>query len=70
MTRNVGTLDRVFRGLGAVMMIACAFLAPLPATIRMPVFLALAAYLLFTAFSGTCFGYLVMGRSTCPVSSR
>jgi hypothetical protein len=70
MTKNVGTIDRMFRGAGALLMTACAFIAPLPATVRIPLFGATAVYMLFTVLSGTCLGYRLMGRSTCPAQSR
>lgn len=66
MKRNVGTIDRVFRGLGALAMAGCALMAPLPLTVRAPVFGGLSLYLVFTALAGTCLGYRMMGRSTCP----
>lgn len=68
MKRNVGTWDRVLRGMAALGLAACAGLAPLPLAVRIPVFSMLAIYMGFTALRGTCFGYLLMGRSTCPAS--
>ncbi len=70
MTKNVGTMDRVGRGLGAAAMMTCAFLAPLPLAARAAAFGLTGAYLLFTALAGTCLGYRLMGKSTCPVGSR
>ncbi|WP_437806507.1 YgaP family membrane protein [Sorangium sp. So ce1078] len=68
MKRNVGKRDRLFRGLGALVLLACAWAAPLPLAARLAAFGAAGAYLLFTALSGTCLGYALMGRSTCPLS--
>jgi hypothetical protein len=68
MKRNVGTGDRVTRGLGALGMFACAVAAPLPLGVRLGAFTLPAVYLLFTAIAGTCFGYSLMGKSTCPTS--
>ena len=65
--RNVGNSERVLRGLAASLMGSCAVLAPLPLAIRLPAFGGMAAYLLFTALSGTCLGYRLMGKSTCRV---
>jgi len=41
-------------------------LAPLPLVVRVPAFGVLGAYMLVTALAGTCLGYKLMGRSTCP----
>jgi hypothetical protein len=68
--RNVGIKDRVARALGALALGVCAFLAPLPLELRVPAFGLLAVYLLFTALAGTCLGYRLMGRSTCPVNEK
>ena len=70
MTKNVGTLDRVVRGLGAAWMLTCAFLAPLAVELRAPIFGTLAAYLLFSSLRGTCLGYRMLGKTTCPANSR
>lgn len=67
MRRNVGTSDRISRALVAFAMLACAVFAPLPLAVRVPVFGALAGYLVFSALAGTCLGYRLMGRSTCPI---
>lgn len=69
MTKNVGTWDRALRAVGALLMATCAFAAPLPATVRVPLFGVMAIYMLFTTVSGTCLGYRLMGRSTCPLKS-
>lgn len=66
MQKNVGTVDRVLRGLGAIAMGVAAALVPLPLWARVPVFGLLAVYLAFSTLSGTCLGYRLMGRSTCP----
>ena len=67
MKRNVGNLDRTFRGLGALGMLTCSVMAPLPLVLRLATFGAGGSYLLFTALAGTCLGYRLMGRSTCPI---
>lgn len=69
MKRNVGSSDRALRGLGALAMLLCAFLAPLQMAARVGLG-ATGAYLLFTALAGTCLGYRLMGLSTCPVEPR
>lgn len=67
MKRNVGNWDRIVRGLGALAMLTCSVMAPLPLLVRVIVFGAGGAYMLFTALAGTCLGYRIMGRSTCPL---
>jgi hypothetical protein len=62
---NLGTADRAARAVAATIMIAAAFLISLP----IPGQIALAAvgtYVLGTAVVGTCLGYRLMGKSTCP----
>jgi hypothetical protein len=70
MKKNVGTMDRVTRGLGALGLLTCAFMAPLAVEVRGPVFGLAGVYLLYTALAGSCLGYRMMGRSTCPAESR
>lgn len=67
MKKNVGHADRILRILGGTIMLSCSALAPLPLAVRLATFGALGVYLLFTALAGTCFGYKLMGRSTCPL---
>jgi hypothetical protein len=66
MIRNVGQVDRAMRALAAIPLTLCALLAPLPLSIRVGVLGGTAVYLLFTVIAGTCFGYRLLGRSTCP----
>jgi hypothetical protein len=68
MKANVGTIDRVARGIGALVMATCAVMAPLPLTVRVAALALPAVYVAFTALRGTCLGYRLMGVSTCPVS--
>ncbi|WP_437933803.1 YgaP family membrane protein [Sorangium sp. So ce341] len=67
MRRNVGKMDRLFRGLSALALLACAWAAPLPLAARLGALGLTGLYLLFTALSGTCLGYALIGRSTCPL---
>jgi hypothetical protein len=69
MTKNLGNADRILRLVAAVPLTACAFLAPLDAPIRLVAFGVPAVYMLFTTLAGTCLGYALMGRSTCPVAA-
>jgi hypothetical protein len=66
--RNVGDIERIFRALGALSFVLAALLAPLPLPAR-GVGLGLGAYLMFTALAGTCLGYRLMGRLTCPLQA-
>jgi hypothetical protein len=70
MKTNLGTMDRVFRAVGATAMITCAVMAPLSLPVRVATFGVLGAYLFFTSLVGTCFGYRLMGKSTCSVEPR
>jgi hypothetical protein len=67
MKRNLGNLDRSLRVAGALLMLTCAWLAPLPLALRLAGLAASGVYLLFTALAGSCLGYTLMGRSSCPV---
>ncbi len=69
MKRNVGNWDRVFRGLAALVMLTSAVMAPLPLVVRVVAFGAMGVYMMFTALAGTCLGYRMMGRSTCPIET-
>lgn len=66
MNRNVGSRDRWLRVLGAVPLAACALLAPYSLPLRLLAFGLPALYMLGTALFGSCLGYALMGRSTCP----
>ena len=64
--RNVGGSDRGLRALAGAGMLLCSVMAPLSLVVRMTTFGVMGAYLLFTALVGTCLGYRLMGKSTCP----
>jgi hypothetical protein len=68
MKRNVGTVDRAVRAVGAAALMIGGVAAPLPLPLpaRVALFGAMAAYLAFTALAGTCLGYGLLGKSTCP----
>lgn len=66
MKKNVGGSDRALRVLGAAAMLMVAVMSPWPLAVRVAGFGAMGMYLLFTAVAGTCLGYRLMGRSTCP----
>jgi len=68
MTKNVGNWDRALRGIAAMASFTCSVMAPLPLTVRAVAFGGMGAYLAFTALVGTCLGYRIMERSTCPGS--
>lgn len=66
MIKNLGTADRSLRVVAAGLMAACAALAPWSPTVRYGVLGATAVYMLLTALVGTCLGYRLIGKSTCP----
>ncbi len=70
MTRNLGSLDRILRVSGAMAAAVYAVTGPFSLAIRLGVFAATAVYLLATALVGTCLGYRLMGKSTCPTEER
>jgi hypothetical protein len=70
MKRNVGRLDRLVRVLAAVALFGCAVGAPLPIATRLAAFALPGVYVLFSALAGTCFGYALLGKSTCAAPPR
>lgn len=70
MKRNVGTWDRVLRVLTGMALLAGVFMTPVPVPVRVLVFGGMGVYLVITAVSGICFGYSIMGKSTCPVHPK
>ena len=68
MKRNVGNVDRIFRILGSVALTTCAILAPVPLAVA-AIFGIMGCYLFLSALAGSCLGYRLMGRSTCPVEA-
>ena len=70
MEKNLGTGDRAARALAVIGLVACSIFLPLPPLVRMPAFGLMAAYLLYTALSGSCLGYALIGKSTCPTAER
>ncbi len=70
MKTNVGRNDRILRALAAAGLLTCSVMAPLPLALRLGTFGAMGGYLLFTALAGSCLGYRLMGRSTCPAAIK
>jgi hypothetical protein len=68
MKHNVGTLDRIARLVAAALLLVGALLAPLTLAVRIGALAAPAVYMLGTALAGTCLGYRLMGKSTCPAT--
>jgi hypothetical protein len=66
MLKNLGRADRILRVVVASAAACCAVLAPYSAVWRLGLFAPSALYLLLTALTGTCLGYRLMGKSTCP----
>lgn len=69
MKKNVSAADRGFRALAGAGALLCSVVAPLPPTVRLPAFGIMGVYLLYSALSGTCFGYALLGKSTCRIES-
>ncbi|HEY1551873.1 MAG TPA: DUF2892 domain-containing protein [Kofleriaceae bacterium] len=67
--RNLGSIDRLARVLGAAAMLVAAAVAPMQTAIRVALG-GSGVYLVLTALAGTCLGYRMMGRSTCPTKLR
>lgn len=66
MTKNLARWDRAARAVVALVLLVGAAMAPVPVAVR--VMLALTAvYVAGTALAGTCLGYRLLGKSTCPV---
>jgi hypothetical protein len=63
---NVGTFDRVARALAAALAVTAAFTLPLAGAWAVGLG-ATGVYLLGTAVAGTCLGYRLLGKSSCPV---
>jgi hypothetical protein len=69
MAKNVGSWDRAARAVAALSMLVCAVMAPLPLYVRLAGLALPGLYVAVTALAGTCLGYRLIGRSTCPVST-
>jgi hypothetical protein len=70
MIRNVGAGDRVARAVGGSALLICAVVAPWTLGARIALFVAPAAYMLFTAAAGWCGGYALMRKSTCMLAQK
>jgi hypothetical protein len=70
MEKNLGKSDRTIRALSVIVLAAGSAFAPLPLLLRVPAFGLMGAYLLYTVLSGTCLGYALLGKSTCPNEAR
>lgn len=70
MRKNLSSADRALRAVAVVALLICSVAAPLPPLIRATAFGSMAAYLLFTVLAGTCLGYKLIGKSTCPTPVR
>lgn len=68
MSKNLGTFDRVARGVVSLGMIAGAFAAPLPEMVRILALGLPGLYMFGTTFVGTCLGYKLIGVSSCPTA--
>jgi hypothetical protein len=70
MKPNVGTADRVLRALVGIAMLVCSVVLPLSIIARAAVFGGMGVYLVLTSLVGSCLGYRLLRRSTCPVERR
>ncbi len=65
MTKNVGTIDRAIRAvLGIIFILSFFFVKSFLLKI---ILLILGAVLIFTAITGFCGLYKILGISTCPI---
>ena len=69
MAQNLGTIDRIARVAGAVILFVVSAVSPLPVALQVAVGL-MGVYVLGSSLVGTCLGYKLMGMSTCPVPKR
>jgi hypothetical protein len=67
MIKNVGSLDRALRSIGALALLLGALLAPLHVGLRAGLGV-MGAYMALTALAGTCLGYRMLGMSSCPTA--
>jgi hypothetical protein len=70
MSKNLGDVDRGLRVLGALAAAMCAVNGPFSLPIRLLAFGGASLYLLVTALAGSCVGYRLLGKSTCPSRER
>jgi hypothetical protein len=70
MKPNAANWDRALRAGAGLALMGCSILAPFPLLTRILAFGASGAYLIGTAIVGSCLGYKLMGKSTCPVSPK
>jgi predicted lysophospholipase L1 biosynthesis ABC-type transport system permease subunit len=70
MTRNMGTWDRLVRGLVVAPLAVIASVAVGIGSVLGIILLVVAAIMVATALVGSCPLYRLIGLSTCPVSSR
>jgi len=64
MKKNVGSIDRVIRGILGIALIAAFFLGSIPGALGIVAALV-GAVLLFTAAIGWCPPYTLLGINTC-----
>ncbi len=72
MKNNVGNWDRALRALVGVGLLLASVLAPLPwpQWVRLAGLGGSGVYMLLSALAGTCLGYALLGKSTCPTRSQ
>lgn len=70
MKSNVGKVERWFRAMAGAVMLLGSVLAPFSPVVRVAGLGMMGVYLLFTALAGTCLGYRLMGKSSCPIETH
>lgn len=65
--KNLANWDRYARVVASLALLVAAVAAPMALSLRLPLLLGMAGYMMTTALVGTCLGYKLMGVSTCPV---
>ena len=66
MKHNVGSLDRILRLLLGIAMLVSIVVVHLSLPIASVIGVT-GGYILLTGLAGSCLGYRMMGRSTCPM---
>jgi len=69
MKKNVGTIDRIIRGLIGVVLVAVYFLGMAEGTMAI-VALVVGVVMLGTAILSRCPPYALLGINTCPIHSK
>ncbi len=66
---NLGNADRTIRAITAIAMLIASFATPVPLVAEVGLALT-SLYMIGTSLVGTCFGYKLIGVSTCPIKQQ